>query len=150
MAYDPGTGQLVLFGGNDGSGTVADTWIWNGSDWTELSPATSPPARSDASMAYDPGTGQLVLFGGNDGSGTVADTWIRNGSDWTELSPATSPPARSDASMAYDPGTGQLVLFGGNDGSGTGRGHLDPERIGLDRAVACDESACPKRRLDGL
>ena len=76
MAYDPGTGQLVLFGGNDGSGTVADTWIWNGSDWTELSPATSPPARSDASMAYDPGTGQLVLFGGNDGVGGFdGSTW---------------------------------------------------------------------------
>ena len=118
MAYDPGTGQLVLFGGNDGSGPVADTWTWDGSSWTEQSPSTSPPARSDASMAYDPGTGQLVLFGGNDGSGPVADTWTWDGSSWTEQSPSTSPPARSDASMAYDPGTGQLVLFGGNDGSG--------------------------------
>jgi hypothetical protein len=76
MAYDPGTGQLVLFGGNDGSGVLADTWTWNGSDWAEQSPATSPPARSDASMAYDPGTGQLVLFGGNDGEGGIeGDTW---------------------------------------------------------------------------
>ena len=41
MAYDPGTGQLVLFGGDD----FADTWTWNGSDWTELTPSTSPLAR---------------------------------------------------------------------------------------------------------
>jgi hypothetical protein len=76
MAYDPGTGQLVLFGGNDGSGVLADTWTWNGSDWAEQSPATSAASRSDASMAYDPGTGQLVLFGGNDGEGGIeGDTW---------------------------------------------------------------------------
>ncbi len=120
MAYDPGTGQLVLFGGNQG---LADTWIWGYptgavTEWTALSPATNPPARSGASMTYDPGTGQLVLFGGNDGTGPLADTWTWNGSTWTALSPATSPPARSGASMTYDPGTGQLVLFGGNDGTG--------------------------------
>ena len=65
MAYDPGTGQLVLFGGYDG-GFLDDTWTWNGSTWTQMTPATSPPARDSASMAYDPGTGQLVLFGGWD------------------------------------------------------------------------------------
>src|ERR1019366_8461497 len=69
MAYDPSTGQLVLFGGSDGSGELADTWTWNGSTWAEQLPSTSPPARQGASMAFDPASGQLVLFGGVDGSG---------------------------------------------------------------------------------
>ena len=55
MAYDSGTGQLVLFGGTNnysGNGPLNDTWIWNGTMWTQLSPATSPPALYAASMAY--------------------------------------------------------------------------------------------------
>jgi hypothetical protein len=115
MAYDPSTGQLVLFGGL-GTFSLSDTWTWNGTTWTQLNPATSPPARADASMAYDPGTGQLVLFGGVDSNGTyLTDTWTWNGTTWTQLNPATSPPVRSGASMTYDPGTGQLMLFGGQD-----------------------------------
>jgi uncharacterized repeat protein (TIGR02543 family) len=124
MAYDPGTGQLVLFGGDGGPSDLNDSWTWNGSTWTQLSPATSAPLRQDSSMAYDPGTGQLVLFGGYDQSNgaELNDTWTWNGGTWTQLTPATSPPARDSASMAYDRGTGQLVLFGGYDGV---TGHFD-------------------------
>ncbi len=119
MAYDSATGQLVLFGGyGNGGGDLNDTWTWNGTTWTQQFPATSPPARADASMAYDSGTGQLVLFGGyGNGGGDLNDTWTWNGTTWTQQFPATSPPARADASMAYDSGTGQLVLFGGFNGS---------------------------------
>src|SRR5271170_4793952 len=99
MAYDPGTGQLVLFGGNvEGNVGGNDTWTWNGTTWTKLSPATSPPDRYYTSMAYDPGTGQLVLFGGQGSGGPLNDTWTWNGTTWTKLSPATSPSARDDAS----------------------------------------------------
>jgi hypothetical protein len=112
IAYDPATGQLVLFGGNENGSWFSDTWTWDGSDWTKLSPATSPPACQSCSMAYDPATGQLVLFSSGSGG---AETWTWDGSDWTEQSPSTSPLARAYASMAYDPGTGQLVLFGGEN-----------------------------------
>ena len=116
MAYDPSTGQMVLFGGldnNSNTDILDDTWTWNGSTWTQLSPTTSPSARFYASMAYDPGSSQLVLFGGDNASGQVGDTWTWNGNTWRQSSPATSPPARSEASMVYDPSVGQLVLFGG-------------------------------------
>ena len=88
------------------------------STWTQLSPATSPPARYGASMAYDSATGQMVLFGGIGNSGLVSDTWAWNGTTWTQLSLATSPSARYGASMAYDASTAQMVLFGGYDNSG--------------------------------
>jgi hypothetical protein len=115
MAYDPATGNVVLFGGggSGGSGYLGDTWIFNGTTWTQLSPATSPSARYGASMAYDPATGSMVLFGGHAASGFLSDTWTFNGTTWTQLSPATSPPALAGASMAYDPATGDMVLFGG-------------------------------------
>jgi hypothetical protein len=74
MAYDAATSQLLLFGGLErpGAGFLADTWTF---PWSQLSPATSPPAREAASMAYDAATNQLLLFGGLNGTGSLADTW---------------------------------------------------------------------------
>ncbi len=120
-AYDPTTGQLVLFGGTGSGGSPLNgTWSWTGTTWTPLSPAASPPARTGASLAYDPAMGQLVLFGGTGAAGTpLADTWTWNGTTWTPLSPAASPPARSGGSLSNDPMTGQLVLFGGTGAAGT-------------------------------
>ena len=74
MAFDPATGQMILFGGFDGSGFQNDTWNWDGTTWTQLTPATSPSARFEASMAFDPATGQMILFGGEN-SGVLGDTW---------------------------------------------------------------------------
>jgi hypothetical protein len=120
MAYDAATGQVVLFSGEMGSRVsspprAADTWIWDGTTWSQAAPATSPPARQGAVMAYDAATGQLVLFGGATGtrSGLLSDTWVWDGTTWSQAAPTTSPPARYSASMAYDPATQQLVLFGG-------------------------------------
>ena len=45
MVYDanPNRGVVVLFGGFDGSSTVfGDTWEWDGSQWAQRSPSTSP------------------------------------------------------------------------------------------------------------
>ena len=106
MAYDPGTGNMVLFGGRDDSVSAGDTWIWvysatPATAWTQLSPTTSPPARYGASMAYDPGTGNMVLFGGWGGSpdwpgSYLGDTLGFNGTTWTYFSPTTSPKNSSD------------------------------------------------------
>ncbi|MGH9018503.1 MAG: Kelch repeat-containing protein, partial [Acidimicrobiales bacterium] len=117
MAFDPATGDTVLFGGDsivDGSGALlADTWTWNGVTWTEQFPAVSPPARDGASMAYDAATGDMVLFGGLSADGDLADTWIWNGLTWSEAQPTKSPPARYASAMAYDAATQNIVLFGG-------------------------------------
>lgn len=66
MAYDVATQQVVLFGGEDDSSLPAlgDIWLWDGTNWTQQYPSTSPSAREDASMAYDPVTQNIVLFGG--------------------------------------------------------------------------------------
>jgi hypothetical protein len=114
MAYDTSTGQLVLFGGNGGSGFLDDTWTWDGSNWTQQTPPSSPAARELAAMAYDGSTGQLVLFGGFGNSGiALNDTWTWNGTNWAQQFPTNSPPTKADSAMAYDASAGQLVLFGG-------------------------------------
>jgi hypothetical protein len=45
--------QVVLFGGY-AKANLNDTWMFNGSRWYELTPTTSPTARTAASMAYRP------------------------------------------------------------------------------------------------
>jgi fibronectin type 3 domain-containing protein len=76
MDFDPATGNLVLFGGTNGSTESGTTWAWNGSTWAKLAGATSPEPRTGATMAYDPATGQMVLFGGTATGDTRNTTWL--------------------------------------------------------------------------
>ncbi|HEX4006090.1 MAG TPA: kelch repeat-containing protein [Acidobacteriaceae bacterium] len=127
MAYDAAQGEVVLFGGQGQNPypMFNDTWTWNGSTWTQLTPASSPLNRYGFSMAYDPAQGQVVLFGGKAYFPSeyyiidVNDTWTWDGTTWTQAVPwgATgSPTARTGGSMAYDAALGQAVLFGGAGG----------------------------------
>jgi Galactose oxidase, central domain len=63
MAFDAADGTVVLFGGEGKSGSLRDTWSWNGSGWTQAHPSTSPPALSGAQMTFDPVSHDLVLVG---------------------------------------------------------------------------------------
>ena len=117
MAYDPATEQLILFGGLTLNGVPTDrndTWVWNGTDWEELTPPTKPSARSNASIAYDAAAERLILFGGyTTAEHPLGDTWAWNGTDWKNSTPPTNPSARSIAAMAYDAPREQVILFGG-------------------------------------
>jgi hypothetical protein len=120
-AYDPTTGTVMLFGGDDVDGNyLNDTWTWDGTTWTQQFPPVSPPARSldEQSMAYDPVTGTIVLFGGGNHGVGLADTWEWNGlaKTWTQMFPATSPSPRASP-LAYDPVTKTIILFSGGAGN---------------------------------
>lgn len=117
MAHDSFRNQTILFGGSNAGGTTNnETWSWNGSNWTQLSPVTSPPARTFTAMTYDPDRQVIVLFGGFNGASTLSDTWEWNGTNWSEKSPATVPAARSFHSMTYDTFQDRVVLVGGVSG----------------------------------
>jgi len=118
MIFDPVHSQVVLFGGaaivNGISQYLADTWTWDGSNWTQQFPPNSPSPRFEHSMFYDSVHGQVLLFGGFDGNSPLNDTWVWDGSNWTELSPSLfPPPPRNGAAIAYDPVHAEAVLFGG-------------------------------------
>lgn len=78
--------------------------------WTQLSPATSPPARADHCMAFDRGRGVVVLHGGTNPSGTIQvyDTWEWDGTTWTEVTTAAHPPITGP--MTYDENLGLILL----------------------------------------
>jgi hypothetical protein len=113
MAYDPATHQIVMFGGvqyglqHSGFFVAHDTWTWDGTTWTQHTPASSPPPTSGASMAFDPAIGKLVLFGGVNASN---DTWAWDGTSWSKLSSSASPPARYDVPLALDSATSEIIL----------------------------------------
>ena len=116
MAYDVARGQVVLFGGNN-AGYLGDTWTWDGTDWTERSPAHAPSARCCMGMTDDAARGRVVLFGGYNYDSYVGDTWTWDGTDWTERTPAHAPSARCCMGMASDAARSQVVLFGGSPGA---------------------------------
>ncbi len=128
MAYDPASGQVLLFGGvtlNDVSGTVlGDTWAWDGHTWKQVA-TTGPSPRLGASMVFDPESGRILLYGGLSeigGTGTADNdlwSWDSASDTWTSVR-TTGAPSVVLGSMAYDPASGQLLLFGGVDAQGNG------------------------------
>ncbi|MEN8202336.1 MAG: kelch repeat-containing protein [Bacteroidota bacterium] len=111
MAY-VGDDKVLLFGGNDASGDMNDTWVYDVSDdtWTELFAigAAGQPSAMIACMAYA-GDDKVVLYG------KQAETWVFDLSDntWTEMTTANTP-AVSGQGMAYL-GDGNVLLYGGYD-----------------------------------
>jgi hypothetical protein len=66
IAYDSGRNRLVLFGGEDLNATrVAETWEYDGTDWSRIQTATFPNPRRAHAMAYDSTRDRVVLFGGD-------------------------------------------------------------------------------------
>lgn len=120
-AFDTARGNLVLFGGGTSSGGLSsafgDTWIWNGSTWTQVFPAISPTPRFGHAMAFDSVRNVVVLFGGYGGATRYDDTWTWDGTTWTKMTTAVSPPGRSSHAMAFDAVRGNMVLFGGDNGT---------------------------------
>ncbi|HYR23246.1 MAG TPA: hypothetical protein VEP30_10040, partial [Chthoniobacterales bacterium] len=124
IAYDSAHSVVVLFGGQicQGAGCfpVSDTWTFDGTNWQQQHPMTSPPARYLGSATYDTKNRKVVLFGGiactdADCTATVAanDTWTWDGSNWSQESPALSPLPRYLSAMTYNSDSGQVLLYGG-------------------------------------
>ncbi len=117
LAYDAARNDFMLFGGQFGSVSYADTWSFDGQAWKRETPAHKPPPRRDAAMAYDPSLRLVVLYGGlipNGAEGVeAADTWTWDGSDWTQVSTDNNGPHfRVGARMVT--AENRVILFGGN------------------------------------
>lgn len=74
LVYDPQRAGVLLFGGS-GAKDLGDTWIWDGTGWTDARPSASPPARQRSAAAWDGARGRLILFGGRAGKAELNDTW---------------------------------------------------------------------------
>ncbi|HUB79726.1 MAG TPA: kelch repeat-containing protein, partial [Bryobacteraceae bacterium] len=118
MAYDGRNREVVLFGGFGPAGPVGgyygDTWIWNGSNWSQKTPAHSPPAQAYHSMTFDTALQQVVLFSGMTccNAAVSGDTWTWDGTDWTHQLPTTTPPETfAYSAAAFDGARGTTLRF---------------------------------------
>jgi hypothetical protein len=122
MAYDPIAREVVMFGGK-GVSALDETFVWNGTSWTQRQPALAPPPRLGAPMAFD--GRHVTLFGGTSPVATVpgeqSDTWSWDGVSWIEQTTSPHPGKRAGvASAGYDPVRNELVLFGTFEAAGGG------------------------------
>lgn len=133
-AYDPSTGQIVLFGGYrivqptlaspaTREQRLGDTWAFARGTWTQLRPLSSPPLGTVTDvLAYDPTRRQLILVAAPELlHGRVvrpASTWTWTGTTWVRLI-ASGPRWNAQfATLAFDQDTSQLV-FAPEDGTAT-------------------------------
>jgi uncharacterized repeat protein (TIGR01451 family) len=115
IEYDPARGQVVLFGGTILSPqTISfanDTWVWDGTNWTEELPLNIPPGKAGHSMTYDSAQGQIVVSGG--ANSNPFETWLWDGTNWSQKFTVNNPPARFFHTTGFDAAHGRVVLFGG-------------------------------------
>lgn len=117
LAWHAGLGQLVLFGGFDGSNQpVADTWLFDGQQWSRLV-IPGPSARGGHTMTWDALHDRILLFGGSNSVSTLQDTWEFDGSSWYQV--ASIGPTFAPKGMAYDAAAERIILS-------TGVGSADP------------------------
>jgi hypothetical protein len=134
--YDPGTNEMIIFGGATGRSSPCASDVWTltnaagtgGASWGQLSPVGAPPSRHSTGGVYDPISNTLMIYGGNNCFNTTfSDFWVlshANGQGgtptWTQLFPAGGPgPRQVLNSVVYDPSSNEFILFGGASGSGT-------------------------------
>ncbi|MHA2142769.1 MAG: Kelch repeat-containing protein [Candidatus Thorarchaeota archaeon] len=131
LTYDGESDRVVLFGGSMASNTYDDTWLfdYNTLTWQEMSPTTSPSARTRHGSAYDSESDQVIIYGGarngfnsqTQVTETQGKTWAYdvNTNTWEEIGPrhTTSttepppPPPPIDPLLLLALGGGAIVVI---------------------------------------
>ncbi len=78
-AYDAGEKKIVLFGGDDLSRCLDDTWVYDcrTRTWKEVETDVRPRARAGHAMVYVPGAKAVLLAGGYTGGWHgLSDVWV--------------------------------------------------------------------------
>jgi hypothetical protein len=117
MAYDPGRGVTVVYGGSGAS--TAEVWEWNGTNWHSR-PITNELFTSflqtSLSMDFDGSLGQVFFGPVTDGPTLWFLSWGSNGSHDLGNGFAIVDPDPVLASMVFDDYRKRSILFGGQNG----------------------------------
>lgn len=115
MTFDLITGKVLMFGGT--GGPANDTWTYDGVQWVQQFPATSPPLARRNHLIYDLARNVAVLYGGLTGNPQAGqcsdDHWEWNGTNWTLLQPTSTPGGLGYYAGAYDLVRQRIVIHGG-------------------------------------
>lgn len=119
LGYDPITGKLIAFGGDNESTFFNTTYSMDPTvtspTWTLLNPAFKPGIRSGASMFNDPVTGDLMMYGGNTGTPTYYDDLNRwTGSNWVLVTSSLTGTGRTGAFIETLTNGKTVIFAGGN------------------------------------
>lgn len=151
MTYDPVKRVVVLFGGSSTARAPlhADTWEWNGREWSQRITANRPQGRVDHGLAYDSNRRRVLLFGGDAEKliqgvtffEPVAQTWELDGTNWVARTLPLEPAPRAHPLLAYDAVRRRIVLRAGDVHAGV----LAPDTWEFDGArwVKLDDAPLP-------
>jgi hypothetical protein len=122
LAFHASRREILLFGGSGLGGSLNDTWVYNGTTWSQcvvggagcnlvVGPDGAPPAGRGPQLAYDPTRDRTVMFV-NDG--LVNQTWEWTGRSWVKRLSSTpgdpeTPPTSLDTAMVFDPSRGAVI-----------------------------------------
>jgi hypothetical protein len=110
--------KIILFGGQQGTTLLSDTWSFNitNLEWSSINTTIHPSSRSYSLMSMINGTKKILLFGGYGGqSENYCDTWIfdSGSTSWDLIQTPTFPSGRYGATLAPILPDDKIMLFGG-------------------------------------
>ena len=92
MAYDEKRQKVVMYGGQNAGGYLADLWEYDGTTWRRLCPVCNPAARYGHKMFFDLELQMILLYGGQNDEIGYTEAWTWNGAIWGYYSFETSAP----------------------------------------------------------
>ena len=122
-AYDPSRGVHVLFGGDDWTTLLDDTFLFDAiaKTWKQVGGGVTPSARSNAAATFVPGVG--VVMSGGWGNPccvtTLNDIHVWNGTAWAPVASVVvgdfqrDVPTLANHSVAWDAARNALIVTGG-------------------------------------
>jgi PKD repeat protein len=119
MAFDPTLNQVILWTGcNLGACPTAQTWVYDGLGWQNLTGTflSTPSPRFFAAMDFDPVLNAVVLVGGFNVSGAAQnDTWTYSAAGWTNITATVgfTPQNVGGGGLVWDPALNGLAYVDG-------------------------------------
>jgi hypothetical protein len=120
MAFREHDGRVMIYGGVCDLFTRSNkTWLWDGTDWSELqlaSPTASAGPRFGYGLAYDRERSQAILYGGVGFLSTEHQDTFKLGADrWHRIDTRLDPGPRTQFVFVPDESRGTVWFFGGQN-----------------------------------
>ncbi len=118
MAYDASRQRTVLYGGQDFSQPLTDTWERSGNTWTHI-PVSPPPQAVNAAMTYAAARERIIIHGGTlPQGGFINQTWMYDGAAWALLT--DKGPQAALTILTYDSTRRRSILLAYGPGQNAG------------------------------